>query len=96
MSSGHFLAFFGHNVLVDTPNDSLTVHEARAHFSEVLRRVEAGETLVVTRHSRPVVELRPINKPQVRKIGAFDGEFHFEVDAFAPLADEELKRWYVE
>lgn len=35
------------------------VHEAKSHLSELLRRVEAGETVTITRHGRIVAELRP-------------------------------------
>lgn len=76
---------------------TLSVHEAKAHFSEVLRRVEAGETVVVTRHDRPVAELKPYGQPRRRvQIGAFDGEFEIPDDAFAPLTEEELKDWHGE
>jgi len=36
------------------------VRELRNHGGRVLARVAAGETLTVTRHGRPVAELRPI------------------------------------
>lgn len=35
------------------------VHEAKAHLSDLLRRVEAGETVTITRRGEPVAELRP-------------------------------------
>jgi prevent-host-death family protein len=38
----------------------IPVRELRNHVSEVLRRVEAGEQMVVTVSGRPVAELRPI------------------------------------
>lgn len=37
--------------------------ELRNNVAEVLRRVEAGETLVVTVSGRPVAELRPVPAP---------------------------------
>jgi len=75
----------------------MSVHEAKAHFSEVLRRVEAGETVVVTRHNRPVVELRPVQPAsRGRRIGAFDGELEIPDEAFAPLSEAELADWYGE
>ena len=33
--------------------------EARNHLSRLLRRVQAGERFVITRHGRPVAELIP-------------------------------------
>ncbi len=34
------------------------VHEAKTQLSDLLRRAEAGETIVITRRGRPVAELR--------------------------------------
>lgn len=39
---------------------SVTIRELRNHGGDVLARVEAGETLIVTRSGRPVAELRPV------------------------------------
>jgi len=73
----------------------LSVHEAKAHFSELLKRVEAGETVVVTRYNKPVVEIRRVSEPRREiRIGAYDGEFEIPDDAFAPLTEEELEDWY--
>lgn len=43
----------------------VTVRDLRNNGAEVLRRVEAGEHLVVTRDGRPVAELRPLRRPPV-------------------------------
>jgi len=43
--------------------DEVTVRELRNRGGKVLDRVEAGETLTVTRNGRPVAELRPLRKP---------------------------------
>ena len=71
----------------------MSVHEAKAHFSDLLRRVEGGETVVVTHHNRPVAEIRPPTPVQVRRLGAFEGEFVIPADAFSPLSNEELAAW---
>jgi prevent-host-death family protein len=44
---------------------SVTVRELRNSGGEVLRRVERGERIVVTRDGAPVAELRPLPKPGV-------------------------------
>jgi prevent-host-death family protein len=45
--------------------DSVTVRELRNNGGEVLRRVEHGERIVVTRDGAPVAELRPLPRPSV-------------------------------
>ncbi|MXW36547.1 MAG: type II toxin-antitoxin system prevent-host-death family antitoxin [Chloroflexi bacterium] len=37
-----------------------STYEAKARFSEVLRRVRAGETVTVTYRGEPVAEIQPI------------------------------------
>jgi len=40
--------------------------EAKTHLSELLKRVEQGEHITITRHGTPVAELRPYSgsRPQ--------------------------------
>jgi prevent-host-death family protein len=38
---------------------TVTAREANQGFSELLSRVESGEEVVITKHSRPVAVLRP-------------------------------------
>lgn len=44
---------------------TVSVRDLRNHGGEVLARVEAGETLTVTSHGRPVAELRPLTRPSL-------------------------------
>ena len=43
----------------------LTVNlvQAKAHLSELLDKVEAGEEVIITRHGRAVVHLRSVSRP---------------------------------
>lgn len=47
----------------------LPIAEAKAHFSEVLRQVEAGEEIIVTRGVRqePVAAIIPMDKYRAKK-----------------------------
>ena len=38
---------------------TLSIAEAKARFAEFVRRAERGETVVLTRHGRPVAQLAP-------------------------------------
>ncbi len=38
----------------------VTITELRTHAGRFFARVEAGETLRITRHGRPIAEIRPV------------------------------------
>ena len=40
------------------------VYEAKTHLPRLLDDVEAGETIVITRHGKPVARLTPIAAPK--------------------------------
>jgi prevent-host-death family protein len=72
-----------------------TVHQAKTHFSRLLKEAEAGQEVVVMRGSTPVAKIVPIvepSSPQVpfRLAGAFRGKISCDEDAFDPMTDEEL------
>ncbi len=45
----------------------VTLSEAKAKLSELVKRVESGEVITVTRHGKPVLELRDPNIAARRK-----------------------------
>lgn len=70
----------------------VNLHEAKAHLSELLDRVEAGETIVICRRNKPVAELKPVPPSGLaapRPIGLAKGVGHVLPSFFEPL-DEEL------
>jgi prevent-host-death family protein len=42
-------------------------YDAKAHFSELLERVESGEQLTITRHGKPVARLVPVKQSVTRQ-----------------------------
>ena len=44
--------------------------EAKTHLPRLLKRVQAGERFVITRHNRPVAELIPFRTHDAGKIQA--------------------------
>jgi prevent-host-death family protein len=44
----------------------VTVTDAKGQLTELVRRAEAGEEVVITRHGHPAVRLAPVNKGQTR------------------------------
>ena len=74
----------------------ITVQEAKTHLSRLLRRVEAGEEIVIARGSTAVARLVPVTPaaPRGRIFGAARGLYGSPPDeAFAPLDPDELEGW---
>jgi prevent-host-death family protein len=47
---------------------SVGAYEAKTHLPELLRRVENGERITITRHGHPVAELVPPTTPPKRDV----------------------------
>ena len=45
-----------------------TTYEAKARFSEVIRRVREGRTVHISYHGKPVAEIRPIKKKRKKTL----------------------------
>jgi prevent-host-death family protein len=43
--------------------NTVSVAEAKAHLSELLNQVEAGEEVVITRRGQPVARIKGFGKP---------------------------------
>ena len=63
------------------------VHEAKTHLSRLLRRVAAGEEIVITSGGRPVARLVPIDSPPARQFGFDRGVLVVPDDFDAPLPE---------
>jgi len=42
----------------------VNLEDVKAHFSELVERAEAGETVQILKHGKPVAEIVPIRKPK--------------------------------
>lgn len=69
-----------------------TVHQAKTHFSRLLKEAEAGQEVIVMRGKKPVAKIVPIQppNPKQRVPGGFEGLVHADERAFDPLTDTEL------
>ena len=61
---------------------SVSVAEAKAHLSELIARVEAGETVSITRRGRPVARLvadmapkQPIDLAAMKRVAALSERY---------------------
>jgi prevent-host-death family protein len=71
-----------------------TVHQAKTHFSRLLKEAEAGKEVIVMRGSKPVAKIVPLTEPAAevgfRRFGGFEGKISWTEGAFDPLTDEEM------
>lgn len=80
----------------------VSIHEAKAKLSALLKAVADGEEIVITNRNRPVAKLVPIEKPPLvrpiygsaRKAFEEEGRVWDDADkALNPISDDELKGW---
>jgi prevent-host-death family protein len=76
----------------------VTVHQAKTHLSRILRRVEAGEEVLILRGREPVAKVVPLRKalrrsPRKRKLGLDRGKVWIAEDFGAPLPDDILAQF---
>lgn len=52
---------------------TVSLSEAKSHLSQLLRRVEAGEEVVITRRGKPIAVMGPVVKPKlaVKSLAAY-------------------------
>lgn len=76
---------------------TVTIHQAKTNLSELLRRVEAGEEIVIARGAKPVAVLKSYDRKHIAKrrlagMGSLAGKFPAVPDSvwFGPMSDEEF------
>lgn len=73
---------------------TFNVYEARTHLSALLKRVAAGEEIVIARAGEPVARLVPAGASQrIRRPGRWRGQITVPEDFDAPLGPDELALW---
>ncbi|MGC8500516.1 MAG: type II toxin-antitoxin system Phd/YefM family antitoxin [Leptospirillia bacterium] len=50
------------------PMEQLNIAEAKAHFSEIIRKALRGEEIVIAKNSKPLLKLVPIQSPQSDRV----------------------------
>lgn len=64
------------------------VHQAKTHLSRLLRRVAAGEEIVITNSGRPAARLVPMGTEGLREFDIDHGVLAIPDDFDAPLPSE--------
>jgi len=71
----------------------LNIHEAKTHLSRYLKRLEAGETILLCKHNVPIAEIRPLPRQRntPRPLGTAKGKIKVPPEFFEPLPEEILR-----
>lgn len=65
---------------------TINVHEAKTTFSKLLRRVQAGEEIVISKSGHPIARLVPMGEPpRERDLGFAAAQLRIAPDFDAPL-----------
>lgn len=67
--------------------ESVPVNEAKTRLSELIRRVESGEEIVIRRGATPVARLVPEPATHIQPPGALRGRIEIDADFDSPLAE---------
>ncbi len=73
-----------------------TIFEAKTNLSELIKKVQAGETVVITsgRDKTPVAKLEAVEPKKPQRLGAaYDPTFELPESFWDPLPEEELRLW---
>jgi prevent-host-death family protein len=66
------------------------VHEAKTRLSQLLRLVDSGQEVEISRGGEPVAKIVPIRRPRKRQLGVDEGVFVVPDDFDAPLPRDVL------
>ena len=69
----------------------VNVHQAKTHLSQLLRRVAAGEEIIILRGREPVARLVPLVRSGHRVLGVDRDLVRIDDDFDAPLPAEILE-----
>ncbi len=66
----------------------VNIHEAKTHFSKLIRRVMNGEEIIIAKANKPIAKLVSFNQNRPkRKLGSAKGKIKIAPDFDEPLDD---------
>jgi len=72
----------------------VTIHQAKTNLSRLIKKVSAGEEVIIARGDKPVARLVAMGESKgKRQPGSLKGKLRVGKEFFEPLSAEELKGW---
>ncbi len=79
---------------MSTPAEQVNIYDAKSRLSQLIGRVENGETVVISRYGRPVAQLVPFTPIRPDRLpGIWAGQVRIPGD-FDAFDDEDAADWY--
>lgn len=78
-------------------HETVNMHEAKTHFSRLVKQVEGGEEVIISRNGVPVAKLVRVDAPRKKKIqrtGFMKGEIEVPDNFDDIMADEIADMFY--
>lgn len=73
----------------------INIHEAKTHFSQIVKDVLAGEEIVIAKADKPLVKLTPYSETLTpRRSGQLKGLLKISEDFDTPLPDDLIDSFY--
>ncbi len=68
-------------------------YEAKSHFAELLKRTERGETILITRHGKPIARLVPVADATREELTQAIGRLKTLRRGRGRISYDELRSW---
>jgi prevent-host-death family protein len=76
---------------------TVTIHDAKTNLSQLIKRANAGEEIIIARDTVPVARLEPLERKTGKRglAGIMKGKWPDLPDSFFfdPLPEDELRLW---
>lgn len=74
--------------LLDMSTSTVNIHDAKTHFSKLLRQVASGSEIIISKAGEPIAKLVPVDHPHTdRKPGSAKGKVQLKKSFFEPMPD---------
>ena len=70
---------------------AVNIHDAKTHLSSLLKRVSAGEDVIISKSGHPLAKLTRISAPAAKREGGFDRGLFSVPEDFDEECDEIIR-----
>jgi prevent-host-death family protein len=75
--------------------ETVSIYQAKAHFSELIDKVSKGASVTITKHGKPAARLTAADETKRKRELGFMALPELPDSFFDPLSEDELELWGV-